>query len=93
MTPREAILSGPGGTSNATFFGWTDTQIEPGRFDFVTSARAEAERNTDRLMTSSWLVLSLSERAEFATLLDGAVAVAFPSRDDGSERGIVASTQ
>lgn len=93
MTPREAILSGPGGTSNATFFGWTDTQIEPGRFDFVTSARAEAERNTDRLMTSRWLVLSLSERAEFATLLDGAVAVAFPSRDDGSERGIVASAQ
>lgn len=93
MTPREAIISGPGGASNAAFFGWTDPEIEPTRFDFVTKARAEAERKTDRMMTSSWLVLSLPERAEFATLLDRAVEVAFPSRGDGSELGAVASAQ
>ncbi len=93
MTPREAIVAGPGGASNAAFFGWTETEIEPHRFDFVTSARAEAERNTDRMMTSSWLVLNLSERAEFATLLDRAVDVAFPSRGDAAELGAVASAQ
>ncbi len=93
LTPREAIVAGPGGASNAAFFGWTDTDVEPSRFDFVVAARAEAERKTDRMMTSSWLVLSLPERAEFATLLDRAVDAAFPAKADAAELGVVASAQ
>ncbi len=78
LTPREAVIAGPGGQSNASFFGWTDTEIAPNRADFVESARAEAERRTDRLLAPSWLTLGLGERAEFATLLDRAVDAAFP---------------
>ncbi len=87
LTPREAIVSGPGGGANASFFGWTDVEIDEDRYEFVISARAEAERKTDRMLTTSWLTLELGERAEFATLLDRAVAVAFPNRAEGAELG------
>lgn len=92
LTPREAIVSGPGGSANASFFGWTDVDIDDDRYDFVSRARAEAERNTDRMLTSSWLTLDLADRAEFATLLDRAVAAAFPDRAEGAEPGAATST-
>lgn len=85
LTPREAIVAGPGGAANASFFGWTDVEIAEERYDFVLNARAEAERKTDRMLTTSWLTLDLSDRAEFATLLDRAVAVAFPDRSAAAE--------
>lgn len=87
LTPREAIVSGPGGSANASFFGWSDVSIDDERYDFVSRARAEAERSTDRMMTRSWLTLELPERAEFATLLDRATAAAFPDRSAGTEPG------
>lgn len=87
LTPREAIVAGPGGAANAAFFGWTDTEIEESRFDDVIKGRAEAERETDRMLAKSWLQLGLEQRAEFATLLDQAVAVAFPGRDEVTEIG------
>lgn len=87
LTPREAIVTGPGGSANASFFGWSDVAVEDDRYDFVIEARAEAERKTDRMMTTSWTTLELGERAEFATLLDRAVAVAFPDRAEGTELG------
>lgn len=92
LTPREAIVSGPGGGANASFFGWTDVDIDDDRYDFVSGARAEAERKTDRMLTSSWLTLELADRAEFATLLDRAVSAAFPDRSEGAELGAVTST-
>ena len=87
LTPREAIVSGPGGSANASFFGWTDVDVDDDRYDFVASARADAERKTDRMMTTSWLTLELGDRAEFATLLDRAVAAAFPDKAEGAELG------
>jgi len=77
LDPREAVLAGPGGQGNASFFGWADLEISPDREDFVTSARAEAERRTDRMLARSWSVLGLSDRSEFATLLDRAETHAF----------------
>ena len=90
LTPREAIVSGPGGGANASFFGWSDVEIAEDRYDFIQAARAEAERKTDRMLTASWLTLSLGDRAEFATLLDRAVAVAFPDRSQSAELGAAA---
>lgn len=77
LTPREAILAGPGGVSNASFFGWTDLDLDADRAAWARDARAEAERLTDRMVASSWGVLPLAERFELATLLDEALAVAF----------------
>lgn len=87
LTPREAIVSGPGGSANAAFFGWTDVGIDEDRFELVASARLEAERKTDRMIAGSWLTLDLGERAEFATLLDRAVSLAFPVNPDAVEPG------
>ena len=91
LTPREAIVAGPGGSANASFFGWSDVDIDEDRYDFVQTARAEAERKTDRMLTTSWLTLDLADRAEFATLLDRAVSVAFPDRSAATEPGARAS--
>lgn len=81
LTPREAVIAGPGGVTNAEFFGWSDLTIAAEREDFVRDARAEAERRTDRLTAQSWNCLGLADRAEFATLLDRAVEVASPHQN------------
>lgn len=87
LSPREAILSGLGGVANASFFGWTDLEIDPSRVEIVKAARAEAERRTDRLTGETWLALGLGERAEFATLLDRAVTYAFPAEAVAPKHG------
>lgn len=87
LSPREAIVAGPGGPANAAFFGWAEVDIDEDRFELVNAARAEAERRTDRMVAGSWLALELGERAEFATLLDRAVAVAFPANPNSVEPG------
>lgn len=74
LTPLQAILTGPGGEANATFFGWR------GPFQDVTAlrdARAAAETLTDKLADHAYAVLDDAEQAELAELLDKAVAYAF----------------
>ncbi len=73
ITPREAIILGGGGASNASFFGWNDLEIAPERQEQAAKARSEAERRTDRMAARTWLSLGLDERAEFAGLLDAAL--------------------
>lgn len=73
ITPREAILLGGGGVSNASFFGWRNLEVDPERLEQATKARSEAERRTDRMAARTWVKLGLDERAEFASLLDGAL--------------------
>ena len=74
LAPLQAVLSGPGGTGNASFFGWE----EP--FEDVTGlqlARSEAETLTERLVAPSWDALGHDERIETLTLLESASAAAF----------------
>jgi hypothetical protein len=71
MSPLEAILSGPGGASNAKMFGW------PQPYPDVTALaerRAAIEAHTDELSAGDFAVLAEHERAEFATLLSGFAA-------------------
>jgi len=74
LTPLQAILAGPGGEPNATFFGWR------GPFEDVSElggAREAAEAHTDDLADRAYAVLDDVEQAELAGLLDKAVAHAF----------------
>ena len=74
LTPLQAILAGPGGEPNASFFGWQ------GPFEDVAGlreARAAAETLTDDLADRAYAVLDDAEQAELAALLDKAVAYAF----------------
>ncbi|HEY5134222.1 MAG TPA: hypothetical protein VIJ41_00365 [Candidatus Nanopelagicales bacterium] len=74
LSPLQAVLSGPGGSGNASFFGWE----EP--FEDATGlalARSEAEALTDRLVAPSWDVLGHDERVELLTLLARAARAAF----------------
>jgi len=82
LTPREAVIAGPGGAANATFFGWDNVEIDPTRVEAVGVARAEAERRTNRMMADSWSILDLGERADFATLLDELLARVISDRGD-----------
>jgi hypothetical protein len=77
LTPLQAVLSGPGGTSNATFFGY-DEPFED--ISGLVTARSEAEALTDRLAAPAYDVLAHDERVELLTLLQEAAAVAFPPR-------------
>ena len=74
LSPLQAVLSGPGGHGNATFFGWE----EP--FEDSTGlqlSRSDAETLTDRLVAPSWDVLGHDERVEVLTLLEAASRAAF----------------
>jgi hypothetical protein len=77
LTPVQAVLAGPGGGANATFFGWE----EP--FEDVSALgprRAETEALTDRLVAPAYDVLGHDERAELLGLLRAAaVAVHGPA--------------
>ncbi len=75
LTPLQAVLAGPGGPGNASFFGWE----EP--FEDITGqsrARSEAESLTDRLVTPAFDALGHDERVELLGLLQAAAQVAFP---------------
>jgi len=74
LTPLQAILAGPGGEANATFFGWS------GPFEDVTALRQQrqaAEESTDVMADRAYAVLDDAEQAELASLLDKAFAVVF----------------
>lgn len=75
MTPLQAILSGPGGEANATFFGWS------GPYEDVSGLgdlRALVEARTDRIVDPAYQALDAAEQAELADLLDKAVAHVYP---------------
>ena len=78
LSPLQAVLSGPGGTSNASFFGWEEPFEDAVG---LQTARSEAETLTDRLVAPAWDVLGHEERGELLTLLGGAAAAAFPPSD------------
>jgi hypothetical protein len=63
LTPLQAILSGPGGAANATFFGWQGPFEDPERF---RSTRAEVERVTEAAAARAYQVLDAAELAELA---------------------------
>jgi hypothetical protein len=74
LTPLQAVLSGPGGVGNASFFGWE----EP--FEDVSGhalARSEAEALTDRLVSPAYDVLGHDERVEMLSLLQDAARSAY----------------
>jgi len=74
LTPLQAILAGPGGPANATFFGWAPP------FEDVTAlhqARQAAETCTDTMADRAYAVLDDAEQGELATLLDKAFAHVF----------------
>ena len=67
LTPLQAILAGPGGEANATFFGWKGPfeDAEPYRV-----ARAEIERTTEAAAARAYEVLDDGELAELAQGLE-----------------------
>ena len=67
LTPLQAILAGPGGDANATFFGWKGPfeDAEPYR-----AARAGIERTTEAAAARAYEVLDDSELAELAQGLE-----------------------
>jgi len=74
LSPLQAVLSGPGGTGNAAFFGWEEPFEDSVGLQL---ARSEAEALTDRLVAPSWDVLGRDERLELLELLRAAAAAAF----------------
>jgi hypothetical protein len=74
LSPLQAVLTSPGGTRNASFFGWE----EP--FEDVSGhvlARSQAEVLTNRLVSPAYDVLGHDERVELLELLELASQAAF----------------
>jgi hypothetical protein len=74
LSPLQAVLTGPGGHTNASFFGWE----EP--FEDVSGhvlARSHAEVLTNQLVSPAYDVLGHDERVELLTLLERASQAAF----------------
>jgi hypothetical protein len=67
LSPVEAIIAGPGGIGNATFFGWSPPwpEVDEG----VQARRAKAEQVTDELVAPAYAVLAPPEATELAELL------------------------
>ena len=75
LTPLEAIAAGPGGSGNATFFGWDEAEVpSPAVIAAIGPQRARAEDLTDEMVAPSWAVLEHDDRAELAELLEAALA-------------------
>jgi len=68
VTPLEAILAGPGGHGNATFFGWPEPL--PVVDEEVAARRRRAEELTDELAGPGYGALSSDEAAELLDLLE-----------------------
>jgi hypothetical protein len=78
LSPLQAVLTGPGGTGNASFFGWE----EP--FEDVSGhvlARSQAETLTNTLIAPAFDVLGHDERVELLALLEAASQAAFRPTD------------
>lgn len=72
LNPLEAILAGPLGRPNATFFGWVEPFPEVGEEHRERWARADTL--TDELAAPAYAVLTADEAAELERLLAAAVA-------------------
>lgn len=71
LAPLDAILSGPAGEWNATFFGWPDPFPDTSH---LGDLREQAESLTDRLHAADLDVLTDAERAELRDLAKAARA-------------------
>jgi hypothetical protein len=67
LTPLQAILSGPGGEANASFFGWTGPFEDPEPY---RALRAEIEVVTEAAAARAYEVLDDAELAELARGLE-----------------------
>lgn len=67
LTPLQAILAGPGGEPNATFFGWTGPFEDAGPH---RAKRAEIESRTEAAAARAYEVLDDAELAELAADLE-----------------------
>ncbi len=67
LTPLQAILAGPGGEANATFFGWTGPFEDPEPY---RARRAEVEAATEAAASRAYEVLDDAELAELADGLE-----------------------
>lgn len=75
LTPVEAIAAGPGGSGNATFFGWSELQLpSPEVISAIGPQRARAEDLTDEMVAPTWAIVEYEDRAELSGLLDAALA-------------------
>lgn len=77
LSPLQAILTGHGGSGNASFFGYEEPFED---VTGLTTARSQAEELTDRLSAAPFDVLDHDERVELHELLRAASAQAFPPR-------------
>jgi hypothetical protein len=68
LSPRDAILAGPGGAAQAEKFGWT-APLTP--VPDATQRRAKAEAITDELNAAVFEVLDGNDRAELVSLVFG----------------------
>lgn len=66
LTPLEALVAGPNGPSNATFFGWPPPYPDPGP---VRERWRAAEAATGRLVAPAFTALDAAERAELVGLV------------------------
>ena len=71
LTPLQAILAGPGGKANASFFGWTGPFEDAAPY---AELRAQAERRTQEAASRAYAVLDDAELAELASGLEMAAA-------------------
>jgi hypothetical protein len=67
LTPLQAILAGPGGEANATFFGWTGPFEDPAPY---RDLRAKVEQATEAAASRAYEVLDDAELAELADGLE-----------------------
>lgn len=74
LSPLEAILTGPGGVTNAAFFGWPEPYPDVAA---LTTKRAEAEAATDLLAEQPYAALTDAEGEELVGLAVGALQHSF----------------
>ena len=67
LTPLQAILAGPGGEANATFFGWTGPFEDPGPY---RELRQRVEGATETAAARAYEVLDDGELSELAEGLE-----------------------
>ena len=74
LRPHQAVLAGPGGTDNATFFGYEEPFED---ISHLRGTRHAAEDLTNKIAASAYDALGRDERAEVLELLHAATQAAF----------------
>jgi hypothetical protein len=85
LRPLEAIVTGPGGPGNATFFGWSAPL--PEATDRLRALLARAEEATDAQVGPAYGVLDGAERDDLLRLLAAATAAATAARAEAGRAG------